>query len=800
MTQHLSASQVALRVAEADFPHASTFELDPGEAGFGQDKAVAAVRRALRVRQPDHHLFAAGPPGTGKMALLESMAQEVASTREAPEDLVVAHDFDAPLSPLVLRVPSGRGAEIAKAVARAIEQLNRTLPAALNHRAHRSIRQGIVHEAIDRRREALVSVEEGAKALGFGIDDDGQIPHLVPFDADGGLMRAEEVERLDEARRRKLEDAERSLRDTITQFLERQQEIQEELEEVLEKADNKAAARVVKPVFQRLRRSFKGITGLVEWLKAAEANLLDNWSTFIPPGQDALLERLRMSSGPPPQEPFLLHPLVEHDPTAGAPVVVDWNPSFSGLVGRLERRFSQGVMETSHTLIRAGSLLEASGGFLLLPARELLTAPLAWPALKRALRERLGRIHDPEDWVGAVPVNTLHPEPVPLDVKVVLVGSLEEYLLLREIDDDFARFFKVRADFDVSIPRDESSILSFARWVGRTCAERGLRHLDASGVAALVERSSRLAGRQEELSLELQPLTDLLVEADQVAAEHERELVDRAAIEEALEGRRQRENLYHDRMLDDYRRRVVLVDVEGSRVGQVNGLALLEIGDIAHALPMRITARTYAGGNGLVNIERESDLSGSIHSKAVLILTGFLGGLLAQEKGLAMSASLTFEQSYSHIEGDSASIAELVAVLSSLADLPVRQDLAVTGSMSQHGEVQAIGGINEKIEGFFDVCVERGLTGSQGVVMPRSVVDELNVAPRVRRAIEEGRFHLYAIEHVEEAIALLLGHPAGKARRDGTWPKRSVYGRAAERLARMSDAEENRGGKDDRST
>lgn len=798
MIERVPASKLALQLAPVALPGPSTESMSEEQvATFGQERAAAAIWRALNIRQPDHHLFAVGPPGTGKTMLVEEMARKLAGGRPAPDDLLVANRFDDPTSLHILHVPAGKGADIARRLDKALDELEKSLNTAINHRAHRAVRMSILHAAVDRRRDALFLVEEAAKQLGYGVDDDGNMLTIVPLDTDGGLMRPEEVERLDELRRRKLEAAERELRDVFTEFMERQQELQEELDRDLSAADNKAAARVIRPVFTKLRRKFRGMTSLLDWLKEAQDKLLEDWSEFTPQPVEGLFERIKTTADTAPKDQYLLHLLVTHDPKAGAPVVIDWHPTFYSLIGRLERRFAQGVMETSAALMRAGTLMQASGGFLLLPARELLRAPLAWPALKRVLRERQVKIHDPEDWVGGLPLSTLHPEPVPLDLKIILIGSLEEYVILRELDSDFSRYFKVRADFGVVQPLKDEALMSLAGWAAAICNSRSLCHLDPSGVAALAEHSSRLAGSQDELTLQLQPLVDLLVEADQDARVAEQELITREVIERVVEDRRQRENLYHDMVLDDYRRQIMLVDLHGERLGQVNGLALTELGDIVHALPIRITARTYAGRDGIVNIERETDLSGRIHSKAVLILTGYLGGLFAKRRGLAMSASITFEQTYDIVEGDSASVAELIALLSSLSGLPARQDLAITGSMSQHGEVQAVGGLNEKIEGFFDVCSAQGLTGTQGVVMPRSILSDLNLARRVREAVEQERFHIYAIDHVDDALELFLGRPAGKPRRDGNWPARSVLGRAAARLARLGEAEDYKDSKEE---
>ena len=784
----LDAARVAPHVDQDALTFLSTDELEPLDGPYGQDKALTAIDFALTLDAEDYHLYVAGPPGTGKSSLLPRLAARAAAQLPTPPDICYVHRFDAPDAPQALVLPPGVGQRLAKDMKKLVESLTKAIPEALQHRDYRARRQQLLHAALDKRREHLRALEEAARAEQVAVDDDGQLPQLVPLNEEGVAMRLEEIERLDEPKRRAFEEAERRLRDAMTDFFEAQTLLQEDLDDAIEALERKRVRRVVDPRIQRLRKGYADQPLVLDWLAKVQADVLDQWSTFLPqaPSAEQLLEGRKPS--PAPLHRYEVNVLVDNSETQGGPVIVEWHPTFGNLIGRIERRFAYGTMETNHTLVRAGALLRANGGFLVLEARELLTAPLAWHALKRCLRARQVQIEDPDELGVALSVMTLQPDPIPLRLKVLLLGGLQEYLLLQELDEGFPRHFKIRADFDTSAPWSSESAQLLLRAVATCCRDRALRPLDRSGAAALLEQASRLAGRQDEVTLVVRHVEDLLVEANHEAALRKQALIDRACLETALEKRRERSNLYGQRLLLDFRRGTLLVAVQGARVGQINGLALLDLGDCAFAMPARITARTFVGTTGVVNIERESELSGEIHAKAVLILTGLLGGLYAQEKPLSMTASLTFEQSYGRIDGDSASVAEALAILSSLAELPLRQDLAVTGSLSQHGEVQPVGGINEKIEGFFDVCAQSGLTGSQGVAIPAANIAELHVAPRVRDAIRDGRFHLFAMESLDEAITLFFGHPAGERRRDGTYPPRSVHGRVHQRLLAMAES------------
>ncbi len=780
----IPASRTHLTWPVSQFRFETTETVRPLDGVVHQDRAVDAIRFALDVPHPQFNLFVAGPPGAGKSTLVQRMAARAAARRDNPPDRCFVHNFDDADRPLAIALPAGRGRRFASLMRRFVENLHRNLPAALSAREYRSKSQSILEDALDARRVHFDRLRTRATKVGIGIEDDGDGLQLVPLLDDGSRMSPEQYDALDEPARKLIEDAERSLRDHILDYLDHARTIQDAADEELEELDRRTVRRVVAPALQRIRTRLGDDEVVARWLDRVAEDVVEHLDAIVPP-LTAELPFERPPSVAFGTERYEVNVIVDHDRTKGGPVVVEYNPTFTNLVGRIDRRNSFGAVETNHTLIRAGALLRANGGVLVLNARVLLESPWSWHALKRALREGCCVIEEPDELKQGGGGVTLRPEPIPLSVRVILIGTLDDYLLLREVDDEFARLFKVRADFEETAPLIRRTATLVSRFASSRVRELGLRHVTRDGICALIELGSREAGRRDEVTLSLSVLTDVIVEADQQALAADSPVIDRAHIEGADVARQLRDGMFREQSLREFRRGHVLVQLDGERVGQVNGLSVVGIGDTRFGVPFRITAKTFAGSSGVVNIERESELSGQIHSKAVLILQGYLGATYAREQPLAVSASITFEQNYHYIEGDSASVAETVALLSSLAEAPCRQDLAITGSMSQHGEIQPIGGVTEKIEGWFDVCDQAGLTGSQGVIIPWHNVDELHLAPRVVSAIEAGTFAVYAAKHIDEVIALMTGLRAGSLRDDGTWAPSSIHGRAAARLATM---------------
>jgi lon-related putative ATP-dependent protease len=784
----VTGEEAKLRFDPGRFDFPDTSRLPEQERVVGQELAIEAIEFALDIDSGDFHLFAAGPPGTGRATVVKNMAARAARRRPVPDDVCCVYNFSDPERPETIQLPAGSGRVFAAEMERLDDFMRRAIPAALSSRDYRARYQSILETHLDARRERFSDLDERATALGIHVEDTPANIHVVPLGADGSEMSEEDYDALTDAERKAIEEKERALRDDILEYLDAARALQDEAEEELAALDRQTVTRLVEPRITHIREVLR-FAEVHAWLDDVMEDAVQTLQTFLPPDDvegGGLAEALRGPGAPP--ERYAVNVMVDNSGLEGAPVVMELNPTYGALVGKVERRMAFGAMETNHTLVRAGALHRANGGFLILDAAELLSHPYSYPALKRALREGACTIQDIEDFGGGPSTITLSPAPVPIRVQVIFIGSLDDYIVLRSLDSEFAKLVKVRADFDDSADLGDDAATWFARFIGSVCRERGLRHFSPSGVAAMIEQSSRLAGRKDELSLHLDALRSMVVEAEYWSRADGAKLVDRVHVERCSAQMRRRSSLFLRRTLKAFERESLLVSVTGCQIGQVNGLAVLGVGDILFGVPARITAKTFAGETGVVNIERETELSGQIHSKAVLILNGYLGWRYARDRPLSLGASITFEQNYSMIEGDSATIAELVALLSSLSGIPVRQDRAITGSMSQHGEVQPIGGVNEKVEGFFGVCAMRGLTGSQGVVVPIQNVPELNLDDDVVRAIDAGQFHVWAVRTVEDAIALLLDTEPGDC--EGVIPPGpdTVHGRVVARLAEMSAA------------
>ena len=782
----LPSSAIRLRFDASRLSFADTSRLPEPDRLTGQSLAVEAIEFALGVDSGDFHLFAAGPPGVGRATIVRAMADRAARRRPIPQDFCCIYNFDEPARPLVVGLPAGSGRVFAAEMNRLVDFMSKGIPTALTSRDYRGRQQQILEGSMDARRDEFGKLEVQARELGIGVEDTPSNLQLLPLNEAGEPMAEEEYEALTETERKGLEERERSLRDDILEYLDLARGIQDRTDAKLEDLDRTTVTRLIEPRIGHIKDVLR-FADVHSWLDDMLENILETLESFLPADEHegGLAEALR---GPrAPAERYDVNIVVDNSKLEGAPVVLELNPTYSNLVGKVERRVSFGAIETNHMLVRAGALHRANGGILIVDASELVSHPNSYPALKRALREGACTIEDPDEFGMGMSTMTLHPQPIPIRTQIVLLGSLDDYIVLRELDTEFAKLVKVRADFDSAADLTDEHAHGLACFTGSVCRERSLRHFTAEGVAALIEVAARMAGRKDEVSLRLDAIRSVIVEADYWASTEQNELVDRVHVERARDQALRRSSLYMLRTLREFERKNLLIAVDGRHIGQVNGLAVLGVGDILFGMPARITAKTFVGEAGLVHIERETELSGQIHSKATLILHGYVGWRYARSRRLALSASITFEQNYSSIDGDSASIAEVVALLSSLSDVPVRQDLAVTGSMSQHGEAQPIGGVNEKVEGFFRVCALDGLTGTQGVVIPVQNVTDLNLADDVADAVERGEFHIYSVSRVEQALSLMLGVDAS-ASDDGSFGPGSVHEKVAARLDEMAAA------------
>jgi lon-related putative ATP-dependent protease len=778
----LPAARLARRADLSAIAFETTAELPPIDLPVGQERALDAVRFGTRIEHAGFNLFVIGSPGSDMDRTVKAMLEAKARDEPVPSDWVYVHNFAAPQKPRAMQLPPGRGPQFRDAIRDLIKDLEVALPAAFESQDYQA-RRGAIDESFRRKQEEAFSALTRAAAersvavvrtpFGFGI---------APL-KDGEVLKPELFNALPEEERARvqatLQEFEKRLEEILQSIPRWDKQRRDEIREL-----NRDTARfAVGHSIDETKTRFTDLPQVLDHLEAMRADLLDNVGAFIAPPQTGDGEGEEEWATTGPLDRYEVNVLVTHPADApGAPVVEELHPTLGNLVGRIEHEWHRGVMVTSFRRLKAGALHQANGGYLLLDVRSVLIEPFSWLALKRALRSQQIKIERIDDLLGLATTVSLEPDPIPLDVKVVLYGERLLYYLLAEYDPELAEHFKVLADFEDSFDRGAANEAAYARLVASIAQQARLRPFDRGAVERVIERASRLADDAAKLSLRVDPLRDLLAESDFWAGAAGRAVVGAADVERAIAEQIRRASRVRERLLESTLRGIALIDTSGARVGQVNGLSVIELGGYAFGRPNRISARVRPGAGKLVDIEREVALGGPIHAKGVLILAGFMGGRYALDVPLSLHASLVFEQSYGGVEGDSASTAELCALLSALADLPLRQDLALTGSVNQAGEVQAIGGVNEKIEGFFDLCAARGLTGTQGVLIPASNVQHLMLRADVVEACAEGRFAVWPIRTVDEAIALLTGVPAGERGADGSFAAGTVNARVEARL------------------
>ena len=767
----------------------TTGELEPQRDGIGQARATRAIRFGLSMAAEGYNLFVLGAPDTDRRHLVDSLIDEVAGERDTPSDCCYVQDFDHPEKPAALILEAGAGRRLREDADHLVEDLRSVIPAVFRQDEFHS-RMVEITAGFERDHKAVLEDLRGrAEQEGLALV---QTPGGFAFAPakDNKVLDQEAFEALPKEDRDRLSAAVEKFTSELMERLQAVPARQQEMIRAQRKLAREFVTTAVGQVVRSLRRRWQQRSAVIHWLDGVEADAIDRAQSILAMEQEA--------EGPQPmgfsaaREAFYaryrVNLLVDHTEGGGAPVVFEGNPTLENLLGRIEHRSEFGNLTTDFTLIRSGALHRANGGYLVIEAERLLTKPFAWDALKRALFDHQVRPEQASEMLGFGRGLSLDPEPVPLDVKVILIGQRMIYYLLSAHDPDFPQLFKVPADIEDRVERSDDNVSRYARLLGTIARDESLRPLDAGAVAGIIDYSVRLVGDAGKLSAHTRRVADLLRESDQVAAGTGSDLIEAGHVVAAIEGSRDR----LDRIRSDVHERItegtVLIDVEGSVVGQVNGLSVIQVGESVFGQPSRITATARIGRGEVIDIERESRLGGSIHTKAVMILSSFIGQRHARTRPLSLTATLVFEQSYGGIEGDSATVAEVCALLSALTGVPLRQDLAITGSMNQHGHVQAIGGANEKIEGFHDICAARGLTGSQGVLVPADNVRHLMLRRDVAEAVDEGRFHVWSMTTVDDALELLTGMEAGSRDDDGGWSTDSFNARVDRQLAAFAEA------------
>ena len=773
-------------------------EIDPGLLGFedtgeleplteiiGQERAVEALEFGLHMTSPGFNLYVSGPVGTGKGTLVRQMVKRMAVAAPTPSDWCYVNNFQDPSRPTSLALPAGHGASFKREMAGFIEGLRRDIPLAFESKNYLDAKAKL-HDDIDAKKKSLFhDLTELSRSRGFGFEETSVGFGIVPLKS-GHPMTDAELEAMTEEDQRDLSERRKSLEGEIREFHVRIHSLEKEAEQQQRHLDRQLVTHVLEGRYETIRRTYQDMAAITTFLEQVHDDIVHHYKDFLPrEGPPIVIPGLEFKR--PDLSRFLVNLIVQQDPKDGAPVIDESHPTYTNLIGKIERRAHMGVMYTDFTEIRAGAVLQANGGYLIVNALDTLRQPFSWDALKRVIKTGEVKIEDPGEFYGFSTAG-LRPEPIPVNVKVIMVGPPILYHLLQAYEEDFSKLFKVKADFDTEVVRSERQDRQYARFIAKLCREEGLPHFSADAVAEIIRQGLRFADRHDRLSLRLSLVSDLIREAGYWSRKEGHSFVTRTDVDAAVTHKRHRSNLAEHWIQDEIKEGTLMVDLDGDVVGQVNGLSVHQLGDYGFGRPTRITARTYVGTKGVIDIQREAELAGMIHSKGVMTLAGYLAGKFAGAHPLAMSASLTFEQTYSEVEGDSAAVAELAAILSSLADLPIHQWLAVTGSVNQLGEIQPIGGVNEKIEGFFESCSRKGLTGRQGVIIPARNTQHLTLRREVVEAVESGHFSVYAVNTIEEALELLTGVVAGERGLDGSYPSDSIFGRAAQRLEEMAHA------------
>jgi len=785
MVKELEATKLRYTCDPSSFHFNSTADLEPLQQIIGQERAIEALKLGLGIKDVKnrYNIYVAGGPGTGKMSAVQQFLSHASATEEQPPDLCYVHNFDNAYSPRYLELPAGRGCGLRTDVEQLIKRLKREIPKVFESDEFKARSKKIVEKHGTKRTALLEQMETKSRELGFTIQRTPIGINTLPLDENGEPLSQEEYDALPEDKREEIRGRQSEVQTLIQEHLQEVAKLDEGREGEIKELAKEAVLFMIEPQVNALRERYEGLPKVLDFLADVKKDVVENLEVFQNSGQQ---KKSPFPIPMPQADPFkkyTVNVLVDNAKTDGAPVVVEQNATYPNLFGSIERRVQMGVATTDFTMIKPGSLHRANGGYLVLNANNLFRLGISWEALKIAIKRREIHIEDPWQMMGYSTTEGLRPEPVPFRIKLVIIGSPYIYELLHHYDEDFAKLFNVKADFGTEMERTPEREQQMARFLGSCCKqEPGVLPFDPTGVAKMVEYATELTGDQTKLSCEFGNLVSIVKEAAYWARTGGAETVHAEHVVKALNERDFRHDRLDAKIREMIERGTIFVDTEGEEAGQVNGLAVLQMGNYAFGKPSRITASVHAGKGGLVDIEREAKLGGKTHTKGIMILKGFLGDRFAQDRPLSFGASLAFEQSYSMIDGDSASSTELYAILSALSDLPIRQGLAVTGSVNQKGDVQPIGGVNQKIEGFYRVCKAKGLTGDQGVLIPAANVENLMLDEEVVDAVKAGQFHIYPVSTIAEGIELLTGTPAGERQEDGTYPEESVFGHVVARL------------------
>lgn len=769
-----------------EFKFKTTADLEAYTDILGQDRALEAIKFGIGIKQDGYNLYVMGPEGSGKHTIIRQFLTQIAATEPNASDWCYVNNFEDPHKPLVLQLPAGQGHVLRYDMEKLIDELRTVIPATFESDQYRARIQEIEEEFKEQEHKALADIQEEAAKNGIALIHTPSGFAFSPMQKDE-VITPEQFEKLDEKERERIGEVIGQLQDRLRKVILKIPLWRRESKEKITILNSEITISVVGHLIEALEDKYKELPAVTDYLDSVQIDIVNNVDDFRQQEEGTTNILGIPVSQSPSFRSYKVNILVDNSDVHGAPVIYEDHPTYQNLVGRVEHLAMMGALVADFTLIKSGALHRANNGYLILDAYKVLQNPFTWEGLKRALRSREIRIESLERMLSMISTMTIEPKPITLDVKVALIGDRMLYYLLCHYDPEFSELFNVAADFEEEIDRTAENNMLYARMIGAMVEKESLRHLDREAVARVNEYSARLLGDSGKLTTHMRSIVDLLREADYWAGEKGNGTIMAGDVQHAIDAKIRRSDRLRGRMQESIKRGIVLIDTGGEQAGQVNGLSVVQLGNFMFGVPTRITASVRLGEGEVIDIEREVELGGPIHSKGVLILSSFLGSRYAGAIPLSLSASLVFEQSYVEVEGDSASSAELYALLSALAGIPIRQSIAVTGSVNQHGQIQAIGGVNEKIEGFFDICRERGLTGDQGVLIPASNIRHLMLRQDVVEAARAGKFFIYPIETIDQGIEVLTGVVAGEPNEEGNYPEGTVNHLVKGRMQQFAD-------------
>jgi len=760
----------------------TTEELEPLEGIIGQDRAVKSLKFGLNIENNGFNIYVSGYSGTGRTTSVKEFVQDIAKTKPTPYDWCYVNNFKDSYQPNAIKLPAGKGKCFQEDMKNFISSIRVLLPKTFESKDYVEKRDSIIKNIESKKEKLLSDLNRRAAESGFVLKSTQIGVFIVPL-IDGKILSDQEFLSLPQEKIEEIRQKREKVNDDLKITMEEVRDLDKILNEELKKLNHDVALYTIEKSVNDIKDKYKKIDEVLEFIEDVKDDILKNVDIFISgQSQDFSSAQLFPWMKDVPFKKYEVNLIVDNSSLKGAPVIIEKNPTYQNLFGRIEKEAQFGVLTTDFTMIRGGSLHNANGGFLVMPVEELLKNFFSWDSLKMALLDKKITIEEAGEKLGFITTKGLKPEPIPLNIKIVLIGNPIYYYLLHSLDEDFKKLFKIKADFDIEMDKTSENIKKYASFICMLCKKENLKHIDAEAVAKIIDYGSRLAENKNKLTTKFSAISDLIFEANYYAQLEKSKYIKQSHVLKALDEKVYRSNLLAEKIRELIANGTILIDIEGEKIGQVNGLSVIDLGDYSFGRPSRVTVTIGIGKDGIIDIERETKLGGPIHTKGVLILGGYLTEKFSKDKPLNLSARIVFEQSYSGVEGDSASSAELYALLSALSDIPIKQNFAVTGSVNQKGQIQAIGGVNEKIEGFFEICKIKGFTGEQGVIIPEANIKNLMLKDEVVEAVKQKKFHIYAVKTVDEGIEILTGVKAGKLKPDGTFEKNSINYRIDLRL------------------